>query len=96
MDSHEHAHGLDSARGRDLHISRSFTASLKYGGAVQGVGLGLSLRSAFMDEHGGRVEVQSVFGKGSSFTLFFPRPKVQKANRRGAKNVKRRGKFVKK
>jgi signal transduction histidine kinase len=42
-----------------------------------------------MNEHGGRVEVRSVPGKGSSFTLSFPISRIQKENRQGAKNAKK-------
>ena len=89
-------HGDGIAEEALPHLFEKFYREPSYGGAVQGVGLGLSLVQHIMDEHGGRVEVRSVFGKGSSFTLFFPVQRFQKANRRGAKNVKRRGKFVKK
>ena len=39
---------------------------------VQGVGLGLPLVKHIMVAHRGRVEVESVVGKGSTFTLVFP------------------------
>jgi two-component system phosphate regulon sensor histidine kinase PhoR len=39
---------------------------------IQGVGLGLPLVSHIMGAHGGTVEVESVVGKGSIFTLVFP------------------------
>ena len=37
-----------------------------------GTGLGLSLTRNFVELHRGRIEVQSVPGKGSTFTLFLP------------------------
>ncbi len=37
-----------------------------------GSGLGLSLVKGMAELHGGRVEVESVFGEGSRFTLFLP------------------------
>lgn len=37
-----------------------------------GVGLGLALVRNIMDAHGGRVEVSSAPGRGSTFTLWFP------------------------
>jgi histidine kinase len=40
--------------------------------AVRGVGLGLSIVQAIATAHGGRVEVLSVFGQGSAFTLVLP------------------------
>lgn len=38
----------------------------------KGLGLGLSLVKAVVQAHGGRVEVASTLGKGSTFTLHFP------------------------
>jgi signal transduction histidine kinase len=37
-----------------------------------GVGLGLSVVRAVMDDHGGGAEVQSEPGKGTSVTLWLP------------------------
>ncbi len=71
------------------HLFEKFYRDPSHGGAVQGVGLGLSLVRHIMGEHGGRVEVHSVPGKGSSFTLFFPVRRKQKTNRGGAKNAKK-------
>lgn len=39
---------------------------------VQGAGLGLSIVKHIMDAHEGTIEVESVFGKGSTFRLVFP------------------------
>jgi PAS domain S-box-containing protein len=38
-----------------------------------GTGLGLSMAQRIVEEHGGRIEVQSVYGEGSTFTVFLPR-----------------------
>ncbi|HNW11354.1 MAG TPA: ATP-binding protein, partial [Candidatus Rifleibacterium sp.] len=38
-----------------------------------GTGLGLSMAQRIVEEHGGRIEVQSVSGEGSTFTVFLPR-----------------------
>jgi signal transduction histidine kinase len=40
---------------------------------VKGAGLGLSLVDQIVRAHGGRVEVHSALGEGSTFTLVFPR-----------------------
>ena len=71
------------------HLFEKFYRAPSHAGAIQGVGLGLSLVQHIMNEHGGRVEVRSVPGKGSSFTLSFPISRIQKENRQGAKNAKK-------
>jgi two-component system phosphate regulon sensor histidine kinase PhoR len=40
---------------------------------VQGAGLGLSIVKHIMDAHEGTIEVESVFGRGSTFRLIFPK-----------------------
>jgi two-component system phosphate regulon sensor histidine kinase PhoR len=39
---------------------------------TKGSGLGLTLVKKTMDAHGGKVKVESVPGKGSTFRLYFP------------------------
>ena len=39
---------------------------------TEGTGLGLALTKKFVELHGGTVEVTSVIGEGSVFTLRFP------------------------
>ena len=38
----------------------------------RGLGLGLSLVKAFIEMHGGRIEVASTYGQGAKFTLVLP------------------------
>lgn len=46
---------------------------------VQGAGLGLSIVKHIMDAHEGTIEVESVFGKGSTFRLVFPKVSDKKS-----------------
>jgi signal transduction histidine kinase len=44
----------------------------KPAGPEHGIGLGLSISRKIMEEHGGRIRVESKAGEGTTFTLFFP------------------------
>jgi two-component system phosphate regulon sensor histidine kinase PhoR len=39
---------------------------------IKGFGMGLSYVKAIVDAHGGKIEVKSELGKGSTFTVFLP------------------------
>ena len=54
------------------HLFERFYRAPEVRRDIQGVGLGLPLVSHIMGAHGGTVEVESVVGKGSVFTLVFP------------------------
>jgi len=45
-----------------------------------GSGLGLAIVKHALQRHGGRLEVQSVEGKGSAFTCHFPPPRIAARN----------------
>jgi two-component system OmpR family sensor kinase len=55
---------------RFYRADSSRTRSVK----TEGSGLGLSIVKAIMDAHSGDVRVESVLGKGATFTLTFPVP----------------------
>lgn len=67
----DHGMGISS---EDLpHIFDPFyRGKSEKSGGIGGAGLGLTLVKHIMEEHGGRIEVQSAPREGSQFTLFFP------------------------
>lgn len=52
------------------HIFKRFYRS-RFSKDTQGVGLGLPLAKAIIEEHGGAIEVDSELGKGTTFTISF-------------------------
>ena len=54
------------------NVDRIFEAFLTTKKKVKGVGLGLSISYGFIREHGGRIEVQSEVGKGTTFSIYLP------------------------
>ena len=51
---------------------RLFTPFFSTKDEVKGVGLGLAVSYGIIERHGGRIEVQSELGKGSTFTVVLP------------------------
>ena len=58
------------------HIIEPFYTTKRDSG---GTGLGLAVSFGIVEEHGGRIDLKSEVGQGSSFTVFLPRT--------GAKNI---------
>ncbi|RMF67237.1 MAG: GAF domain-containing protein [Calditrichaeota bacterium] len=54
------------------NIHRIFDPGFTTKGVGVGTGLGLSISYKIIEEHGGRIEVESEVGKGSTFTLHLP------------------------
>jgi signal transduction histidine kinase len=55
------------------HIfERFYRADCSYTGHKGGAGLGLSIVSAIVQQHGGKVQLESTPGKGSTFTVLLP------------------------
>ena len=68
----------DSGEGVDSeelpHIFERFYKSHRSSGDRTGFGLGLSITKNIVEIHNGTVEVQSVVGEGSTFTVRLPIP----------------------
>ncbi len=77
-------HGIGMDKTTQEHIfERFYQGDSSYTRKVGGAGLGLSIVKEFTQRLGGKVDVTSVPGKGSTFRLFFP--KERKASRKDRK-----------
>lgn len=65
----------DSGQGIDpQYLSKIFDRYYRIpGNKKDGTGLGLSISKEFIEAQGGRIEVESEFGKGSKFSIFLPK-----------------------
>jgi len=61
-----------SMRDRTHVFSRFFRSRQASRQSIQGIGLGLSITKAIVDSHGGRIEVESEVGRGSTFRVRLP------------------------
>lgn len=64
---------------QELIFSPFMRSSSALSRSHEGTGLGLSLVTAFVEKHGGHVELTSALGNGSEFTIILPAQRVQKA-----------------
>ncbi len=65
------------------HIDKIFDPGFTTKGVGVGTGLGLSISYRIVDEHGGRIEVESEQGKGAVFTVYLPLQRAASASNRG-------------
>lgn len=63
--------GIDAAD-RDRLFTRFFRARHSAEQEIQGVGLGLNITRSIVEAHGGRIEVDSEVGRGSTFRVRLP------------------------
>ena len=67
--------GIGIAREDLPHIFEPFRRAASVESTIAGVGLGLSISRRLVQAHGGRLDVTSVIGKGSTFTIRLPAEK---------------------
>jgi signal transduction histidine kinase len=63
--------GIDAAD-RDRLFTRFFRARQASEQSIQGVGLGLNITRSIVEGHGGRIDVESEVGRGSTFRVRLP------------------------
>ncbi len=63
--------GIDP-RYQDRIFEKFYRVSSTNSGRIPGTGLGLSLVSHLVKAHGGRLEVESILGEGSTFSIYLP------------------------
>jgi signal transduction histidine kinase len=66
----------DTGCGMDYEIKRKVFTTFFTTKGMGGTGLGLLVTRKIVQEHGGRIEVESEPGQGSTFRLIFPRHRL--------------------
>jgi signal transduction histidine kinase len=72
VDVSDNGHGIPEAI-----LSKIFDPFFTTKDVGQGTGLGLAIAYKIVQEHGGRIEVKSSVGKGTTFSVFLPVKAVQ-------------------
>jgi len=67
----DHGMGMDAAEVKNLFRKFYRTRRAEQSGET-GTGIGLSIVHQIVDHHGGRIDVESEPGQGSTFTLVLP------------------------
>jgi signal transduction histidine kinase len=66
--------GLGISEADQVHLFSAFHRSSNPEAlSIPGTGLGLAISRRIVESHGGRIEVESTLGRGSTFTLVLPR-----------------------
>ncbi len=73
---------------KEQHLPRIFDPFFTTKGVGKGTGLGLSISYAIINEHEGRIDVQSEVGKGTKFTIFLPKDLEKRKRKTGGRMSK--------
>jgi PAS domain S-box-containing protein len=77
--------GMDEKKMKTIfHLDKTKTTTGTAG--EKGSGLGLILSKEFIEKHGGRIEVESIVGEGTQFTLILPVKNTEKITKKVISN----------
>ena len=81
MEDHIHIKIADTGTGiREENLNKIFDAFFTTKDSVKDVGLGLSVCYGFIKDHGGDIQVSSIVGSGTTFTIILPTKNVDPIN----------------